>query len=147
VKYSSTRCPQAVDVHREMQRGHRDRKVVTAIAPGTEGGGAKGEGEGGGEGGGGGGGEGEGGGGEGEGGGGDVVFIWWGFLIRRMVLDPRYRKVLDKRWGKDGVDWYEPIAFDCHTDCATDGLSDTSLITSLMASLMASDGVPHQARA
>jgi hypothetical protein len=36
------------------------------------------------------------------------VFVWWGFLIRRMVLDPRYRKVLDKRWGKDGVDWYEP---------------------------------------
>ena len=43
-----------------------------------------------------------------------VVFIWWGFLIRRMVVDPRSRKVLDKRWGQDGVDWYEPIAFDCH---------------------------------
>ena len=43
-----------------------------------------------------------------------VVCIWWGFLIRRMLYDPRYRKVLGKRWGKDGVDWYEPIAFDCH---------------------------------
>ena len=43
-----------------------------------------------------------------------VVSIWDCFFIRRMVLDPRYRKVLDKRWGKDGVDWYEPIAFDCH---------------------------------
>ena len=38
-----------------------------------------------------------------------VVFIWGGFLIRRMVVDPRDRKVLDKKWGKDGVDWY-----DCH---------------------------------
>ena len=43
-----------------------------------------------------------------------VMFIWWGFMIRRMVVDPRDRKVLDKKWGQDGVDWYEPIAFDCH---------------------------------
>ena len=43
-----------------------------------------------------------------------VMFIWWGFMIRRMVVDPRSRKVLDKKWGQDGVDWYEPIAFDCH---------------------------------
>ena len=39
-----------------------------------------------------------------------VVFITWcGFMIRRRVVDPRDRKVLGKRWGKDGVDWY-----DCH---------------------------------
>ena len=43
-----------------------------------------------------------------------VVCIWLGFSFRRMLYDPRYRKVLGKRWGKDGVDWYEPIAFDCH---------------------------------
>ena len=43
-----------------------------------------------------------------------VIITWWGFMIRRRVVDPRYRKVLGKWWGKDGVDWYEPIAFDCH---------------------------------
>jgi hypothetical protein len=43
-----------------------------------------------------------------------VVLMWCCIQIHRMVLDPRYRKVLGKRWGKDGVDWYEPIAFDCH---------------------------------
>ena len=43
-----------------------------------------------------------------------VMITWGGFIIRRRVVDPRYRKVLDKEWGKDGVDWYEPIAFDCH---------------------------------
>ena len=43
-----------------------------------------------------------------------VMITWCGFIIRRSVVDPRDRKVLDKKWGQDGVDWYEPIAFDCH---------------------------------
>jgi hypothetical protein len=40
-----------------------------------------------------------------------VMITWFGFLIRRRFVDPRYREVLDKRWGKDGVDWYEPNCF------------------------------------
>ena len=40
-----------------------------------------------------------------------VLITWCGFLIRRRFVDPRDREVLDKKWGKDGVDWYEPNCF------------------------------------
>jgi hypothetical protein len=43
-----------------------------------------------------------------------VMITWGGFFCRRCFYDPRKRNCMGKRWGKDGVDWYEPIAFDCH---------------------------------
>jgi hypothetical protein len=47
------------------------------------------------------------------------VCVWWGFHLivmclwgffyaRRMLIDPRKRVCMGRRWGQDGCDWFEP---------------------------------------
>ena len=37
-----------------------------------------------------------------------VLCVWGVFYARRIFINPTNRKCVGKRWGMDGVDWYEP---------------------------------------